>query len=60
MDEVFERALLALGKTVSSFEGTIQRIEESIKCLNEVARNVTKQAQQRALERLDSLVKSAS
>src|SRR5262249_45767550 len=52
MDETFNRALLAVEKTVSTFETPSHRIEESIRCFADLAKTVEEQARQQALCRL--------
>jgi hypothetical protein len=54
-NEAFEKARVSMEKTVSAFEVTIQRIEESIKCLADLAQMTARQAQKLAFERLDGL-----
>jgi DNA-binding NtrC family response regulator len=54
-NEAFEKARVSMDQTVSAFEVTIQRVEESIKCLANLAQVTARQAQKLAFDRLDGL-----
>lgn len=55
--ETFRKALLAVQKTITSYERTIQRIEESRMCFLHLAAGLEKEARERAWKRLDVVSK---
>lgn len=54
MKKVFRKALLAVQKTITSYEKTIQRIEESRMCFLHLATGIEKKTRERAWNRLDA------
>jgi hypothetical protein len=48
MKETFRKALLALQKTITCYEKTIQRLEESSMCLIHLATCLVREARDRA------------
>jgi len=53
--EAFSRAILLIGQVLSAYEETSHRVEETIKCIADLAKTVEAQTQERAFQRLDGL-----